>query len=181
MMAVSGRGPTMTRLLGLLALLAVTLVPSAAGAQDFDCPQQAFDLSACTDPSDLDTCPSVCTDPNDPATCAMLPLTQLADLARQTPTQPMLRQLVVLGGPFTNVTLSMVTLDVSADSTFTAARNLLCVPATAPTPTDPDPDPDRGSTPPQVGGTPGLIGGSPGLNGANPGLIGPDPGISIRQ
>lgn len=161
----------------VLALLAAIVLPAAAGAADFNCPQQAFDLSSCTDPTDLDTCPSICTDPSDPATCAMLPLPELGGLARQSPSQPILRQLVVLDGPYTDITLSMVTLTASGDGIFTNARNLLCVPP--PTPSTP-PD-DSGSTPPSTGGGFGVGGGNPGLVGGNPGLIGPDPGISIQR
>jgi hypothetical protein len=170
----------MTRALALLALLTVTLAPAVAEAQDVLCSEQAFDLSACTDPSDLATCPSLCTDPNDLDTCATLPLPELVDLARQTPTQPILRQLVVLGGAFTGATVSLVTLSASGDSTFLAAGNLLCGPAPAP---DPDPGTTRGDGVPGLvgGGTPGLGGGSPGLAGGNPGLIGPNPGISIQR
>ena len=104
----------------LLVLLALILTPVAAGAADFKCDEAAFDLAACTDPADLSTCPSVCVDPNDPLTCAVLPLPELPVLARQLADQPILRQVTVLEGPFTGVTLSRVALSAVADGIFKA-------------------------------------------------------------
>jgi len=172
-MAAPGEGPTMRRLLVLLALI---LTPVAAGAVDFKCDEVAFDLAACTDPADLSTCPSVCVDPNDPLTCAVLPLPELPVLARQLADQPILRQVTVLEGPFTEVTLSRVALSAVADGIFKAARDRLCVPPPPPPPAS------GGDTPPGsgsglIGGSPGLIGGNPGIIGGNPGIVGGNPGF----
>jgi hypothetical protein len=161
----------------LPVLLALILMPVAAGAADFKCDEVAFDLAACTDPADLSTCPSVCVDSNDPLTCAVLPLPELPVLARQLAAQPILRQVTVLEGPYTDVMLSRVALSAAADAIFKAARDRLCVP-----PPPPPPPASGQGTPPGggsgfIGGNPGLIGGNPGLIGGSPGIVGGNPGF----
>jgi hypothetical protein len=123
------------------------LLPAVAHAQTtapFRCEERAFDLTACTDPSDLDTCPRVCSDPNDPATCAVLPLPELSSLTRQSDAQPILRQAGATGGAYTGVTITMIARSDSEDTRFRSARDRLCV---APPPplvcSDPD-DPSGG-------------------------------------
>jgi hypothetical protein len=153
-----------------LVLLALLLAPAVASAQTFNCPEHAFDLTACTDPSDLDTCPLVCVDPADPTTCGMLPLPELATLDRTAPTQPILRRVDVAEGPFAGTSLTRVTLNSIDDAVFAGARGRLCTvpPATGdPSPTTPNQSPTL-----QTG---------PLWYGPNPGINGPNPGIWIRR
>lgn len=148
----------------LALALALLLSPSAVAAQapttPFRCEERAFDLTVCTDPGDLDTCPQVCADMNDPATCAVLSLPELADLRRLDPAQPMLRQADVTGGPFTGAVLTMTTLTPSADTVFRGARDQLCQ---APTP-PPDEEPDAPPVAPPVVIGPVWYGPNPGIN-----------------
>ena len=173
-----------TTVLRVVALLVIGFSSTVALAAEFRCDDRAFDLSGCTDPTDTTTCPQICTTPPAPQACATAPLPEIADQVRQTPGQPILRETLVEEGPFSGVSLSMVTLGVLDDSRFALTRALLCV-----VPTTPTPPPSSGggstSTPPPapggsglVGGTPGLVGGSPGLVGGNPGLVGGNPGLT---
>ena len=199
----------MTRLIGVLVLVLI-LVPVVTLAQNFDCRDQAFDLSTvvpanCPDATDLSTCPLSCTrptvaavparcfvlavtcaDPDDHSTCTVsgVPeeLPRLLNGQRAGANQPLLRRVTVHSGPHADVILSKVALNEIADGVFTTARDRLCV---TPPPTSPTPGP---GTPPPVGngpgvnaGSPGLIGGNPGLIGGNPGLVGGNPGINIRR
>src|SRR5262245_17516443 len=160
-----------TRLLWLLVgVLLVPVLPSIAGA-DFKCVEHAFDLSVCTDPKNLDTCPQVCSLPPDPEMCATLPLPELSSTQRQTAAQPILRQVNVQEGPFLGVALTLSAFSVADDNVFSRGRNFLCVPDTTPN--------GGGSSGGGVTGglNPGLIGGDPGLRGGDPGLRGRDQGL----
>jgi hypothetical protein len=157
----------MARIALALALLLVVAAPVPAQVgTPFACEERALDLANCTDPSDLQTCPAVCQDPDNPTpeTCGMLPLPELEDRRRLTPTQPILRQALVTGGPYIGASLSLIALNQSADTIFTAARNQLCVAPQAP-PTAPScPDTGAGNGgqviitgPVWYGGNPGLV------------------------
>lgn len=194
----------------VLALLAVILLPAAAGAVDFDCRERAYDLSTvdpttCVRSTDLSTCaisctrptaataparcfvlPVVCTTAGDPSTCtatgAFTPLLEVPGAVRTAAlaNQPLLRRVTVHSGPHTDVILTKVALNEIADGVFRAGRDQLCVSPAPPALPD-DPGSTGGGSGPVDGGSPGLAGGDPGLSGGNPGLIGPDPGISIRR
>lgn len=160
-----------------LALVLALLIPTAAVAQAplENCQERAFTLAACSDPANLDTCPVACLDPANPTpeTCAVLPLPELLDPERQTPDQPILRQVDVTGGLYTGIVLTMITASAVDDLRFRTGRGLLCfepapppVCPTTPTPvcpTTPSPTP-----PPAVSG-PGLyLGGGPVWYGVTP-------------
>ena len=165
----------MKRPIGLLAL-GLLVLPAIVTAADFKCLERAFDLTVCTDPTNLDTCPEVCTPPPGAPVCATLPLPELPNLQRQSAGQPILREVVAQEGPFVNVALTMPAFSATDDAAFRAGRNLLCVPAAAPTP-PPESGDSGGGGSSGGGGGQGLIGSSPGLVGGNPGLIGGNPGI----
>jgi len=161
------------RLLWLLVgVLLVAVLPSIAGAADFKCEEHALDLSVCSDPKDLDTCPQGCS-PSDPKTCAPLPLPVLLSTQRQTATQPILRQVTVQEGPFLGVTLTLSTFSVTDDNVFSRGRNFLCVPTT----TTPPDDGSGSSGGVSAGLNPGLIGGDPGLSGGDPRVRGGSSGL----
>ena len=149
------------RRLGLA--LALVLLASPAIAQttpvEFDCEEQAFDLSTCTDP-------------NDTSTCVALP----APFTRQTPTQRLLRFVTVQTGPFLGAGLTLVAEDAAADVRFAEARDQLCVedpPLVCPAPGD-----NGGSSGGSGGGGVGIgVGGGPVWYGPNPGISGPNPGF----
>jgi len=163
----------------LLVLLALIFVPAAASAQNFQCSEQAFNLTDCPDLNDLSTCPMVCDDPDDDTTCSLPPLDPPV---RADPAQPILRLVDVLSDSFSGAVLSMTALDAQADARFAAARDQLCVapppaPPSPPSPTPPPPTDDPDTPSPPAGGP---VGGNPGLVGGNPGLVGGNPGIEIR-
>jgi hypothetical protein len=163
----------MRRLALMLALLLVAAPVPAQTTAPFRCDEVALDMSACGSPPDLATCPEACTVPTDPGeeeVCVALPLPPLPTLARTAPAQAILRQAFVTGGPYTGAVLALVSLNASADTVFTRARDQLCTapPSSPPAPTPPTDSP--GDTPPPVFSGGGLVGPNPGLVGGNPGL-----------
>ena len=133
--------------------LACMLVASPALAQTvrFECDERAFDLDACTDPEDVETCEAL-----DPP------------FDRQTLDQRLLRFVSVADGPYIGVGLTMEAPDLDDDTRFRAARDRLCVAPPPPTPPLVCP-----STPPTAGGS------SAGGFSSGPVWYGPSPGINV--
>jgi hypothetical protein len=126
---------------GSLAVVALAVGPATAQTADFFCPERAFDLASCVDPSDLATC------------------IELQDLNRVLPLQEILRIVQVQDGPFAGVGLTMEASNAVEDGRFRAARNELCTRETA-TPPGEDNNP---LTPPGPPSGPIWYGGNPGI------------------
>jgi hypothetical protein len=169
----------MRRLALAFALLLAAPPVTAQTPAPFACDEVALDMAACGSPPDLALCPTLCTDPANPTpeTCAALPLPELPTLDRTSPAQGILRQAFVTGGSYVGATLSLVSLNASADAVFAKARDQLCKAPASPTPPAPAPPPTGGDddSPPVVVIGGGLIGPNPGLVGPNPGLVGVTP------
>jgi hypothetical protein len=126
---------------GPLAVVVLAVGPATAQTADFFCPERAFDLASCVDPSDLATC------------------IELRDLNRVLPLQEILRIVQVQDGPFAGVGLTMEASNAVEDGRFRAARTELCTGETA----DPPSEDNNPLTPPGAPTDPIWYGGNPGI------------------